>query len=247
MPILPTTVFKGEFPIRTTDIDRKKQILAPSLLGLMQEAAMQNAIQMGISIWDMNDIKLSWVIMKMDLDIFRLPKLGERIHIKTHGSGFQRIFTFRDYYVYDQSNQVIAQASSTWVLMNTETRQADRTPESILSIDLPEEHLPRPNFRIPRFQTPSSKTHFKIGFHDLDFNGHLNNVLYLKWMLECLPKSFLEKATLKKLQIQYKLEAYYGDSIRSEFQQIEANQYLVRIIRESDEKELAIALTYWNQ
>ena len=85
--------------------------------------------------------------------------------------------------------------------------------------------------------------HFFVGWHDLDFNGHLNNSSFKKWMIETLPFQTLKNKSIKAIHIIYKAEAVYGHRLRSEVQQLEENSFLHRLVREEDEKELCIAWT----
>ena len=63
------------------------------MINLMQEAAMQNVIKMGVSVWDLEPHNISWVLMRLLLNVQRVPMLGERIKIVTHPAGFEKIYT----------------------------------------------------------------------------------------------------------------------------------------------------------
>ena len=62
-----------EYTIRTYDIDSRKQATLPALIRLMQEAAMEQVIQLGISVWDLEAHNISWVLMRKHLKLVRMP------------------------------------------------------------------------------------------------------------------------------------------------------------------------------
>ncbi len=247
MQISPNVIFKGPYTIRSYEIDRRKKVTAPGLIQLMQEAAMQNVINLNISVWDLEDQQISWVLMRKQLTIFRLPLLGETIEIETHPAGFERVFTYRDYKVYDSEGALLAQAASTWLLMDTVKRKMAPIPPYLFDYNLPDPAscLPRPQFKLSKIEEPTLEKHFEVNWFDLDFNGHLGNVKYVRWMLETIPDKVLENAELEQLQIAYKMESHWKDKIVSQTQQLSENKFLHRLVREKDQRELAAACTFW--
>ena len=212
-----------------------------ALVRLMQETAMQHTIQMKVSAWDLEPLHLSWVLFRKNLVIQRLPMFGEKLVVSTSTAGFEKFFTYRDYKVFDEKKEMIASSSSTWLLMDTEERRMVRIPDFILEFagKIPEDCLPRPKTRLPNFQAAAISKPFRVGWHDLDFNGHLNNVFYLQWMLEALPDEVLQNGTLLEYDIFYKVEAHWKEGLLSEVQPLSENVFLHRLIRIEDGKEMA--------
>ena len=109
------------------------------------------------------------------------------------------------------------------------------------SNDLP--HLSRaPRLRV-KFQKPTWKKAYQIGFHDLDFNGHLSNFYYFKWMLDTLPSEFLQKNTLQSFQLKFKEECHLDELVHVKIQEEEDGSFSHVILR--NEKVLAEGRTVW--
>jgi acyl-CoA thioesterase FadM len=121
------------YAIRTFEIDCNQQLTVPALVRLMQETAMQQVLELNISVWDLEQYSLAWVLIRKRIDIERLPILGEKISIHSYPTGADRVFTYRDFRVYDEAGLEIASACTTWLLMNTETRQMSRIPAELLA------------------------------------------------------------------------------------------------------------------
>ncbi len=241
--------YTEDFTIRAYEIDSRKKVTPAALVRLMQEAAMQNVIRLKLSVWDLEPYHLSWVLMRLNLHIHRLPSLGESIRILTYPAGFEKVFTHRDYRIFDQDNRLIAHSSTTWLLMDTETRRMARIPDFILNYNeqIPKEadYLPHPADHFPKLERNDRHKIYEVNWHDLDFNMHLNNTLYIQWMLETVEDQVLQNGYLKELDILFRMEARWKELIKSELQKIDNQHFLHRLVRESDGKELASMQTHW--
>jgi len=247
MALLPGFKTTETYKIRAYDIDNKKQVTIPALMKCMHEAAMTNAIHLKLSVWDLEPHHISWVLMRKKLTIHRLPTLGEEIQIQTYPAGFQKFFTYRDYIVHDQEGNRIADASTTWLLMNIHTRKMTSIPKFIATLEMPDPTtcLPRLPFKLDKFGKADLQQNFRVGWHELDFNMHLNNLYYLQWILETLPDEVLQNRQLKDINILYKLECKWKEQIVAETERLDKVSFRHRLLRQSDGKEVVIAETNW--
>ena len=247
MALLPNFKKRHSFSIRAYDIDSRKKVTIPALVKLMHEAAMNNAMDLNLSVWDLAPHDISWVLMRKKITVYRLPEFGEAIEVQTYPAGFEKFFTYRDYLVYDAQNKLIAQASTTWLVMNLTSRKMTRIPEFILALETPDPAtcLPRLPMKLPKFGTPALQQTFRVGWYDLDFNMHLNNLYYLKWVLETLPDTIIQGYQVKEIDVLYKLECKWKEQVVCETEQLEALRFRHRLVRQSDGKEVVLAETTW--
>lgn len=239
------------FRIRTYEINQRKIVAVPALVRLMQETAMRHVLKLKLSVWDLEPRRLAWVLIRKHLRVRRFPVLDERIRIKTYPSGFEKVFTHRDYRVYDEQNHEIAAASSTWLLMNTQARKMTRIPREFLAFNEllpnPTDYLPQPASRLPALKKSDFTRDFEVQWHQLDFNLHLNNTFYVQWMLEALPQDLLMKGRLLEMELLYRTECRWKDGILAETQVTSANSFLHRLRRKSDGEEVALARSTWQR
>lgn len=246
---IPPIGYETAYEVRTHDVDNQKKMTIPSIVKLMQEAAMQNAIQLRFSIWDFEGLDFNWVLMRKQLKVNRAPLMGEKVSVGTYPSGFQRFFAYRDYCIFDKNGEILASSASTWLLMDLNERKVVPIPDFILSIekDCPpkEECLPRPKGRLKRFGSVEQQVQFQVNWHDLDFNEHLNNVHYIQWMLEALPKSVLDSGALQSFDIHYKAECHWQAQLEAQTSILEEGHYQHRLINLETEEEVARADSNW--
>jgi medium-chain acyl-[acyl-carrier-protein] hydrolase len=247
----PVLTYRQRFTVRSHEIDPQKLVTPPALVRLMQEASMQHVLQLKLSVWDLEPKGISWVLMRQRLQIGSLPQLGEDIEVYTYPSGFERVFTHRDFRVYNSSGDEIAQASTTWLLMNTNTRRMSRIPEELLAYNAllphPTGYLQRTVDSLPSFVEAIQSRQFRVGWYDLDFNYHLTNSKYVEFMLESTDSPLLREATLQEMDILFLAECTWNTEITAETAYLDDNSRLHRLVRTEDGKELARARTVWQK
>lgn len=241
-------VYEGLFEIGTYDIDSQKCLTIPAMTKMMHEAAMQNVLHLKLSYWDLIPYNITWVLMRKRMEILRRPSLGEKIRIVTHPAGFEKFFTYRDFKVYDEENQLIASASSTWLLMDTVKRRMANIPDFIRNKEMPDmDFLPHPERKIPQVKDVQFSKDYQVGWFELDWNEHLNNIHYLIKMLDVLPLDIHKNASLQRMDIIFKMESRYNDEIVSEAQVDATNEhsFFHRIAMKETGKEIALGRTFW--
>lgn len=249
MPVPKELIFEGPFTIRTSEVTRHQQATAAALINLMQEAALQNVLEINVSAWDMSERQISWVLMRKHLDVVRMPSLGETITIQTYPAGFDKVFTYRDYKVFDQTGALIASSSSTWLLMHTVKRRIARIPEEIRArgqFDT-SDCLPHAKNKLPNLEQVDIEQDFVVNWHDMDFNEHLNNVRYMQWVFETVEGYTEHSQQLSNLDIIYKQECHWKDTVRVKTQKIDNQNYKHLLIRLSDGEEIARCATSWKK
>lgn len=250
MKLIPKElIYEGTFTIRPSEVTRHRQATAPALIHLMQEAALQNVLDLNVSAWDMSERQISWVLMHKHLEFFSFPQLGETITIQTYPAGFSKVLTYRDYKIYNHQRDLIACSSSTWLLMHTAKRKIVRIPEEIRKRGQFDTSncLPHAQSKLPDLQHVNVEQDFIVNWHDMDFNEHLNNVRYMQWIFETVDGYTNHYQELSKLDIIYKRECHWKDTVRVKTQQITNQKYRHQLIRLSDNEEISRCETEWKE
>ena len=238
--------FEGDFRVRTSEINTFKELKLVQLMQLMQEASMQNVLQLKLSVWDLEEESLTWILLKKDIHIYSMPTVGENIKIRTYPSGFKKIFAYRDFKVFNEQGSLLATSSSTWGLMDMSKRRLVTIPSYEFYDVIPDGSLDPPSFNIKELNEYSELHKTKMRWHDLDWNGHINNSVLVKQMLESLPSTVFESKQLTNLKLQFKSESFLHDELssKSNFDGTTSDHSLYR---DSDKKLIAIAQMTWKE
>ncbi len=242
--------YTGTYQVRAYEVDPFKQVTIFTLANYLQEAAGINAAHLNISVADLQAKGLTWVLMRLKLTVDRYPLHQEEVQVKTYPAGFEKYYVNRDFQVRDAQGHLIAHATSVWLVIDLEKRSMISVPDFIRKVPLPAEieFYPRAKGKLPKMEEPFSTREFRVGWHDLDVNHHVNNAYYVQWVIECLPEVYLREHQLHTLDMIYRAESLWGDQISGKVAQLEDRQHLLhRLERISDGKELAQATTSWKE
>ncbi len=208
------------YRVRAYQADAGQRLSIPYLLRLCQETALRNIDRIGFAFKDLSPLGLSWVLLRQYVEVERLPELGEELFVSTCASRFERVFTYRDFRVYTADGELLARATSTWMLLDLESRRFAPIPDFIKVIerDFPaqEEVLPPRTGKLSPWSSDDESAAalpFRVGYHHLDWNDHLTNTFYPEWMLEALPPDLLRGGRLRSLDISFSGEARLGDRL----------------------------------
>jgi medium-chain acyl-[acyl-carrier-protein] hydrolase len=238
-------IFREEFKIRAHEVNVNKVLTIPSMLKLMQEASMGSAEQLKVSVWELEKYNLAWVLLRKHLKVISLPKLGDQIVVTTNPSGFDRAFAYRDYRAFDSEGKLLASASSTWTLLDLATRRMAKIPQSLLDLALPGDILEKPARKIPKVENPSHKKENQISYFDLDWNGHVNNINYVKYMLEVLDVDRLQNRDLLEFQFQVKSESFLNNHVITRAELYSDKEIRHELIDQNTQNVIAQAHSLW--
>lgn len=210
----------------------------------MQEAAYHHAEHLGLGHAYLSERNMAWVLARQRIEINRLPKWGDTVKIRTWPSGRDRLFFYRDFEITTDAGRRVLVASNAWSLIDIEKRELV-APETYLSVDIPEgvKVFDTKLIRLKGCRSNPVGQTVPVTYGDLDLNGHVNNVRYIEWVLNSLPRTFHEKYSLMKMEVNYLAEAVYGQEVTVCSEQPGLNRYAHTI--SSGEVELFRAGTIW--
>ncbi len=236
------------FRVAAYGCDPQQRLRLPDLIRELQEAALQSTLRLGVSVYDLAPLGLGWVLLGQQIVIQRMPLMNESCEVVTCPVGFERVFTFRDFHLLSDSGQPLATATTTWMLMDLSSRKMASLPAFIKGLDAQkppaQQCLPPAPYKLvlPKAASLTSNS-FTVGYHHLDSNGHLSNAFYPQWMLEALPKNFLETRQLCQLSTQFKKEAHYGDQLQTALTQVDPLHYQHSLL--VAEEPIATMQSHW--
>ena len=152
------------------------------LADFFQEIAWKHADSEGFG-RSLMEQKLMWALSRIEIKVSQFPRWGDRLRIFTGGRGQAGAFAFREFLVWNEQEQVVARAMSSWLLVHIEKKRILK-PESVLPGAL-FNPLDSPSWQPIKLE-PSGPIQdmslIQVQHSDLDIYNHVNNTSYIRWV-----------------------------------------------------------------
>jgi len=191
--------------VRFGDVDKSDSMTLNSIFNFFQEAAISHAECLGVGRKAMGSTNQAWLLSRMSVQVDRRPRFGETVTVRTWPRGAEKLFTRRDYDIQDADGKTAVRASSSWIIVDIIKRRPLR-PQFIVDTMPQNEGLDA--LPCPAVSLAEKSSMQKCGDHpalytNVDANGHVNNISYIRWIEDAINPELLEQATQMRLDINY--------------------------------------------
>ncbi len=195
--------------VRYSEIDHHGTLTLPALINYFQDCSTFQSEDVGLGTEVLKAEKRAWILWQVIAE--RYPALGERITIGTFPTEFKGLFGNRNFYIKDESGNMIAKAYSVWVFLDTETGRPVRPEEKDIKPYGMGEALDMPykGRKISLPEETEALEAFPVRRYHIDTNEHVNNCQYVQMALEFLPAD----RQFRQIRVEYKKSAVLGDVI----------------------------------
>ena len=175
-----------------------------------------HAEERGFGIATLNENRYTWVLSRLAVEMEEMPKAYESFSVQTWVENVYRLFTDRNYRVAAADGRTLGYARSVWAMIGMDDRKPvemtkvndgrimDYVTDYLCPIDKPA----RIKLAAPRLAT----TH-RVTYSDIDINGHVNSIRYIEHILDAFDISYFKDTAVKRFEIAYVTESYYGDTL----------------------------------
>ncbi len=181
---------------------------------MMQEAAYHHAEMLGVGASNLDKDQHIWVLSRVIIQVERYPDWNETIQLKTYPKGIKGLFALRDFEITDEQKNIIAKATTAWLIIDSKTRRPVRAIDAVKAIEVADESaVDEFPDKLPSCDESNHKI-FNADYSAIDSNKHVNNTKYVDWITDSLSKERLENKNIKKLQINFNSEMNWGDVLQ---------------------------------
>ena len=161
---------------------------------------------------DLNGAGLAWIIAWTQMQIMRLPKIGETIRMRVWAGKKKAVLHTRKYAFYTNDGEPLMTTSALFLLMDRQTRKAAGDPDWMRG--LPVVVIPgEPGAPKMNMAFPSDFDHLegrRVDASEIDYNGHLNNSHYLDWTQALPEEAWLHEHAVRSVWVEYTHEMKLG-------------------------------------
>lgn len=199
------------FCIGTTEISKDLEITNSGILKYLEDIASIHSNMAGYGLFDIPKTHKTWLALGWQVEIIRRPKYLENIKIVTWCNTYKKIYSIRNFEVYDENEKLIIKASSKWTLINTTNWKIEKITEDIVkAYDEEEKNVFETieEFKFKENENINFVKEINIDEKSIDFNDHLHNIDYIT-----LADSII-KTKFSNFKIMYKKEIKKDDIIK---------------------------------
>lgn len=212
---MKTKVYEKKIKLAQFLFDRYGRLNLQDLISVFIELSTEQTLEMDIA--DISELGLKWIIRQYNIQIHRMPKISEEVRIRTFIEEHNRIFTYREFELYDENDELIVHVLTVFALMN-EKRKLARIPTELAKEFGSKEskrirRLARPE--LPEKRDETKQKNYRVRYYDIDQNFHANNSMYFVWMLDALGDEFLSRHDIIEGNVIYEKEVYVDEEIES--------------------------------
>ena len=245
-------MFEIDFEPKIYEIGLNEKIKFTSLIDYMQHAAYTHAHILGVGHHQIFKKNLTWLLLRYVVEIDRYPDLNDKLKVVTWVAESESPkFTLREFEIYDENNNIVCKASTSWLLFNYRKRQIMNFKE--YWPDFQAEKRRAVDYDFPKLDLPAkidANKKIKVRLHDLDINQHVNHRMHIEWLIEGMSQKIWKKYELERLEISYKEQAFLDEEIDIETEiHRDANQIkgIHQLVKGKKRKLVSKAITQWRK
>lgn len=200
------------------------------------------AEERGFGIATLNENHYTWVLSRLAIELYDMPCAYEKFSVETWVENVYRLFTDRNFAVLNADGKPIGYARSVWAMISME----DRKPADLLTLHgggitdyiCSDKACPIEKPGRIKLTEHHPEGAYVAKYSDIDINGHVNSIKYIEHILDLFPMDTFREQRIRRFEMAYVAESYYGDTLTFCRQQVDANTYHIEVIK--NEKEVVV-------
>ena len=204
------------YTIPCYDTDASWRLKPVSFMNYAQEMANRHAVILGFGYDDLIVSKTAWVLSRMHIRFVKAPLWRDKVTLTTWHKGLNRLFFLRDFQMRDEQGNVCVEATTSWIVLNLETRRFVRDPKLMdEGTTCLENAIEQPADKVvmPRDVEPVFVMEHIVSYSDVDMLGHSNNAMYMHWAMDAVPYEITSQRPLKEVTINFNRETRSGEKV----------------------------------
>lgn len=211
-----STFYEMDFRVDSRDVDLFNQCRPSAVLGYLQEAATQAALELGVAGPQiMEKYNCLWMVTRNWVDLDAPLRWNELITVKTWHRGASGASSYRDFDLF-RDGKPIGQGVSVWVMVDADEHKLFRM-KNLTEFQGTDGGELCKSVRLRRPAMPGqfdARTRRDLRYSDTDINGHVNNIHYADFACDSLHLERQGRGKfVRAFQIGYVSECQAGETL----------------------------------
>ena len=209
--------YAENYTVACYEADANQTLKPTAMLDWMQEIAGRDAARLGFGYDHLKDVHTAWVLSRTHVRFHQYPKWRDKVTLQTWHKGAFKVLYLRDFLLSDEAGVPLVSATTSWLIIDMNTRRMVRNPELASSSEtcVFEHAIEEPADKIvfpTDIEAKLAATH-KVVWSDIDTMAHVNNVKYVCWALDAVSRSILQEHPLKEIIVNYDAEVLLDEKV----------------------------------
>ena len=173
-------IYENKITLYNSYFNAHDKLSLKAILSIFQDVASIHAEEIGVGFSDMVKKGFYWVLIRIKIDVIKMPKPNETVLVSTWPLEKGRIDFDREFKICSLGGETLITGVSKWCVIDTTTRTLKRTD----GVDYVGEYVdqkiylePFNKITLPNDMGKKQLTHV-VNYSDLDHNWHMNNTNY---------------------------------------------------------------------
>ena len=205
-----------DFTIPCYNTDASWRLKPSAFMDLAQEAAGLHAVYLGFGYDDLIKTKTAWILSRVHVEFPDTPLWREEMTLTTWHKGLNRLFFIRDFVMTDKQGRERVKATTSWLVLNLETRSMVRDPHLVQEGTICTENAienQADKVRMPRDVEAVPVHEHVVGYSDVDMLGHANNAMYMQWAMDAVDYELAFTKPVKEFTINFNHEIKAAEKV----------------------------------
>ena len=197
-----------------------------------------HASERGFGIAEINENHYTWVLSRLAIELEDMPRQYEDFSINTWIENVYRLFTDRNFELQDKNGKTIGYARSVWAMISMETRK----PADLITLHgnnlgqyVSDRECPIDKPGRIKVSVDAPVEEYQTRYSDIDINGHVNSIKYIEHILDLFPMDAFKEKQVKRFEMAYVAESYYGDVLSFYLEEKNENEYDIEVKKNNQE------------
>ena len=207
-------IWEEKYKVKIYDVGFDGRLKLASLFNYLQEVATNHANAIGIGKESLEAGQFYWVLSRMHVEIYDTPKFTDQVRVVTWPKTIDKIYAIRDFEVYGNDGQIIANGTSSWLILDAVTLKPQRpkvladgfkTVAMSAIKEVAKKIKPLKEVTVSHIQ--------RAHYSHIDVNNHVNNAKYIEWICDVFDGRFFKLKAIKDIEINYVSQVKWQEEI----------------------------------
>lgn len=208
--------YTNQIQIDTSMCDAAGKLGLWNIFALFQDAASRHAEELGVGFDAMASRKSFWVTVRTRVHFYKRPGIMKKVEVSTWPAAPGNTRCDRFYRI-SEGEEILAEGRTEWCVVNTENGSVKPLREAGFREDteyLDEAVLPAPYARFKHnFEDGDCALKYTVQTTDIDVGHHMNNVAYLRALLNSFTVAELESLDVSEMEIMFCMPCFEGNQL----------------------------------